>query len=340
MGGGASLKDVAALAGVSVKTVSNVVNGYAHVADTTRARVQEVLDQVNYRPNLSARNLRLRRSGVIALAVPEIDLPYFAELARLVIKEAEQRGWTVLVDQTDGLAEREQLVIDGFRAQLIDGLILSPLALDAEGIAARTDATPMVLLGERVYDGPADHVAIDNVAAARTATAHLLDLGRRRVALVGAQERASSGSARLRLQGATEALAAVGRRPDPALVARVEAFDRAEGARAAGRLLDLDRPPDAIFCFSDLLALGAMRTLHERGVAVPRDVAVVGFDDVEDGRYSTPTLTTIAPDKEQIAALSVAYLASRLDVHGAGRGEPREAVAGHTLVVRESTAGR
>ncbi|WP_218566700.1 LacI family DNA-binding transcriptional regulator [Vallicoccus soli] len=333
---GASLKDVAALAGVSVKTVSNVVNGYVHVAPTTRERVQRVLDDLNYRPNLAARNLRLRRSGVIALAVPEIGLPYFAELARHVIKAAEVHGWTVLVDQTDGVAEREQLVIDGIRGHLIDGLILSPVALDAAGIAARTDATPMVLLGERVYDGPADHVAIDNVTAARQAVEHLLGLGRRRVGVVGAQEGDRAGTARLRLRGAEQALSRAGARDD--LVVPVAAFDRAEGARAVARLLEGGDPPDALFCFNDLLALGALRALHEAGLRVPQDVAVCGFDDVEDGRWSTPTLTTVAPDKAQIARVAVDHLAARL-LRGEGHG-PQETVAGHVLVERESTRGR
>ena len=177
-----SLKDVARLAGVSPKTVSNVIHGYAHIREETRGRVQRALDELNYRPNLSARHLRAGRSGVIALAVPELGIPYFAELADCVIRAAAEHGWTVLIDQTDGLAERERLVTAGIRDQLIDGLIFSPLALGREALLRRTDDTPMVLLGERTHDGPADHVAIDNVAAAKAATAHLVGLGRRRVA--------------------------------------------------------------------------------------------------------------------------------------------------------------
>jgi DNA-binding LacI/PurR family transcriptional regulator len=176
-GARASLKDVARLAGVSPKTVSNVIHGYAHITDATRSRVQRALDELNYRPNLSARHLRAGRSGVIALAVPELGIPYFAELADSVIRAAGAHGWTVLIDQTDGLAEREQLVTAGIRDQLIDGLILSPLAMGREELRRRTDDTPLVLLGERIHDGPADHVAIDNVAAAATATAHLTGLG-------------------------------------------------------------------------------------------------------------------------------------------------------------------
>lgn len=334
---GASLKDVAARAGVSVKTVSNVVNDYAHVSDETRARVQQALSDLNYRPNISARNLRQGRSGVIALALPELDLPYFAELARCVIKAAERHGWTVLIEQTDGTAEREELALDGIRGHLLDGLILSPIAVGAEELARRQDPTPLVLLGERVFDGPADHVAIDNVAAARSATQHLLQLGRGRVAALGDQPQPTSQTAHLRLRGYTEALADAGVALDPDLVAPVQQYHRADGAAAMARLLELPEPPDAVFCFNDLLALGALRTLHERGVTVPDEVAVIGWDDIEDGRFSAPTLSTVRPDKDQIATTAVEMLAGRL---GAGRDTPpNEVVASYSLVVRESSDG-
>ena len=336
-GGRASLKHVAELAGVSVKTVSNVVNGYVHVTDGTRTRVQRAIEQLNYRPNLAARQLRQGRSDVIALALPELDLPYFAELARSVIRCAEAQGWTVLIDQTDGLVEREQLVLDGIRGRLIDGLIFSPIALGAADLEARRDTTPLVLLGERVFDGPVDHVAIDNVAAARAATAHLIGLGRRRIAAIGDQPLPTSQTAHLRLRGFTEATGDAGLAVRPEWVVEVERYHRADGAAAMRRLLELPEPPDAIFCFNDLMALGALREAHEHGVRVPEDVAIVGWDDIEEGRYSTPTLTTISPDKQRIATLAVDFLAARL---GADTEPPHEATAPFTLAVRESTAGR
>jgi len=335
--GTVSLRDVAALAGVSVKTVSNVVNGYVHVSPTTRERVQRVLDELNYRPNLAARTLRSSRTGLIALAVPELDFPYFAELARHVVRAAEDRGWTVLIDQTDGLVERERLVMDGIRAHLIDGLIFSPLASGRAELAARRDRTPMVLLGERVYDGPVDHVAVDNVAAARTAVEHLIGLGRQRIAAIGEQHQPLGGTARLRSRGFTQALLAAGLTPDPAFIMATESYHRADGARAMAQLLERRPVPDAVFCYNDLLALGALRVLHERGMRVPQDVALVGFDDIEDGRYSTPSLTTVRPDKQRIAQLAVELLAGRLD--GTDTGAPHELGAPFELTVRESTMG-
>jgi DNA-binding LacI/PurR family transcriptional regulator len=328
---------VARLAGVSPKTVSNVVHGYTHVTDETRSRVQRALDELNYRPNLSARHLRAGRSGVIALALPELGIPYFAELARCVIKTAEEHGWTVLIDQTDGLAERERLVTAGIRDHLIDGLIFSPLAMGREDLRRRIDDTPLVLLGERIQDGPADHVSIDNVAAARTATAHLIKLGRRRIAAIGDQRDVGPGTARLRLTGFARALRQAGLAVDRRLVMPAPSYHRQDGAEAMTRLLHLDEPPDAVFCFNDLLAFGAIRTILSHGLRVPDDIAVVGFDDNEEGRFSTPTLTTIRPDKEQIARLAVSLLHERL---GSGHDQPpRELRADSSLVIRESTTG-
>ena len=136
------LKDVARRAGVSIKTVSNVVNGYAHVRPDTRTRVNEAIDALGYRPNLTARGLRGGRTGVIALAVPDLTSPYFAEIAEGVIEAAEQLGWTVLIDQTDGRRERELLVLHGIRGHLIDGVVFSPLALGDEDLRTTRSRFP------------------------------------------------------------------------------------------------------------------------------------------------------------------------------------------------------
>ncbi|WP_336208874.1 LacI family DNA-binding transcriptional regulator [Nonomuraea sp. LPB2021202275-12-8] len=335
------LKDVAELAGVSIKTVSNVVNGYQFVKQETRTRVEQAIAELNYRPNLTARNLRQGRSGVIALAVPDLDIPYFAELATNVITAADRHGWTVLIDQTQGERAKERLVVAGIRAHLIDGLLFSPLALTAADLAARDDRTPLVLLGERIgrERTPYDHVGIDNVSAALQGTAHLAALGRRRIAAIGARRAASGATARLRLRGYRKALAGAGLAEDPTLVSHVEAFHRADGARAMAALLDSGASPDAVFCFNDTLALGALRTLLSRGVRVPDDIALFGFDDIEDGRFSTPSLSTIAPDRQGIAQTAVDLLAERLSAAVPERA-PQEVCASHELIARESTLGR
>jgi DNA-binding LacI/PurR family transcriptional regulator len=335
------LRDVAARAGVSVKTVSNVVNGYVHVAPDTRARVQAVIDETGYRPNVAARNLRAGRAGVIALAVPELDNPYFAELTRFVVEAAAELGWTVLVDQTDGLVDREREVARGIRHQLIDGLILSPAALGRDDLAERgTDDLPLVLIGEKLGTGPHDHVGIDNVAASQAATAHLLELGRRRVAAIGHQPDSSehSGVAHLRRRGWEAAHRSAGLVAEERLLGEVPSFRPEHGAAAMARLLDRGPAPDAAFCFNDTLALGVIRCLADRGIAVPDEVAVIGLDDVVEGRFAVPRLSTVAPDKRGIATTAVELLAERLAPRAPQR-EPRDVRVGFELVARESTLG-
>ena len=337
-----TLKDVALRAGVSVRTVSNVVNDYVYVADDTRARVQAAIDELGYRPNLLARNLKLGRSRMLALVVPELDVPYFAELARLIIHEARAAGYTVLIDQTDGDERRErELVTDDTRGVNFDGMIVSPLSLTEEEFELRRTSAPVLLLGERLFAAGVDHVAIDNVRAAREATAHLFSLGHRRIAAIGVQHE-STGTAKLRTIGYREALAQAGLALREDLMIEVSHYHRENGAAAMERLLDLPEPPDAVFCFSDLLALGALRVALSRGLSVPEDVAIVGFDDIEDGRYATPTLTTISPDKSAIARSAVRQLIARIDaaVDGAHPAESVQIEAPYRLILRESTQGR
>lgn len=333
-----SLKDVAEHAGVSVKTVSNVVNNYQHVTPAMRTKVQRSLDELGYRPNLTARHLRKGRTGIIALAVPELGNPYFAELAGAVIDAAARHDYTVLLDHTRGEREQEVLVSQGFRARVIDGLILSPLELEAEDLAGRDDDVPLVLLGERQYDLPHDHIAIDNVSAAHTAVRHLVGRGRSRIAYLGARTDSANRPAHLRLQGWREGLAAAGLPAPESLVGPTGGWDRGDGAEAMARMLDAGVRPDAVFAYNDLVAIGAMRVLHERGLRVPWDVAVVGFDDLKESRFGAVTLTTIAPDKEAIARLAVQSLLRSLDLPDEPGG--RELTAEFRLVERESTLGR
>lgn len=328
-----NLRDVAVHANVSVRTVSNVVNGYEHVAPATRARVEAAIAKLGYRPNLTARQLRRGRTETLSLVVPEIDSPYFAELASRVVRIAEERGWTVHIDQTDGLAERERRMIAGPSGQAVDGVICSPWAVDPEELT-HLRTTPLVLLGERRAVGGVDHVAIDNVAASRQAVEHLISIGRRHIAAIGAQPHLENNTARLRLIGYHEALAAAGLPVVEELVVPVRALHRADGAAAMRALLDAGLEVDAVFCFTDQLALGAMRALSERRKKVPQEVAVVGFDDIEDGRYAVPSLTTVSPDKGQIARLALDALARRMEQDG---GAAEDLVADHRLRVREST---
>lgn len=331
----ATLKDVAALAGVSVKTVSNVVNGHAYVKADNRRRVEEALATTGYRPNLGARNLRRGRTGFLALMVPELSVPYFGELAGLVITAAREQDWNVLIEQTQGTRERERDTLASLGSHLIDGAIVSPEALEAGDFTELAPSLPMVMLGEHAVEVPIDHVAIDNVLAARTAVEHLIGLGRRRIAIIGDNPR--RGTAALRLAGYRDALAQAGLDTAQHLIAPATNYHRRDGAEAMHALLDGPDPPDAVFCFNDLLAVGALHASIERGLRVPQDLAIVGFDGTEESAYSLPSLTTIAPDKAAIARAAVDLIRRRI-VDG-GHIPPQEVQTPFTLEIRQSTAG-
>lgn len=331
--GAVGVREVAALAQVSPTTVSNVLSGNRPVSAATRERVRSAIDELGYRPNLSARNLRLRRGGLIAVAVPEIDVPYFAELVRHVVPAARERGYTVLIDQTEGDPEAERFVLRGMNPGMVDGILFSPLNLGRTEFETLRDGTPMVLLGELITGDGVDHVGIDNVAASAAATRHLVEQGRTRIAALGHQDR--EGTAPLRTNGYRQALAAAGLPYDPSLLISTDAFHRADGAKAMRELLESGSRPDAIFCYNDLVALGAMRVLRDHGLRIPEDVAVVGFDDIDDGRYSSPSLSTIAPDKAAIAAAALDLLQDRIRD---AAGPARQVVVDFTLEIRESSA--
>jgi DNA-binding LacI/PurR family transcriptional regulator len=308
----ATLLDVAAHAGVSPKTVSNVVTGAFPVAERTRSRVEASLRALGYRPNVSARHLRYGRSGIVALTVPQVDDPYFGELARHLIAEAQKRSLAVILEQTGGTLAREREVLDGHLPLALDGILFSPSEVTAEDFERRSDTTPMVLLGEHTVAASVDRVAIDNVAAARAATAHLLARGCRRPAAIGVQSTRPNETSMERLAGYEQALKAAGLALDPDLVVPTRAFERELGAAALRQLLTLDEPPDGVFAFNDVLALGVLRAAYEEHVRIPEDLAVIGFDDIEEGRYAVPSLSTIAPDKRRIVHLALDRIAARL----------------------------
>lgn len=337
----ATMQDVARLAGVSLKTVSNVVNDYKHVSEATRQKVRKAIDQLGYEINFSARNLRTGRTGLIALALPELKLNYFAELADSIITEAEQVGMRVLVEQTNADRPHEVELLQGRPRQMVDGVIFSPLTLGQDDVRLFTVNFPMVLLGERVFGSPNDHVTMNNVEAAAAATRHLIERGRTRIALLGAHPGESIGSAALREQGFRQAMAEAGLSVDERRVLPTYSWYRNTGAIATQKLIDSGVGFDAVFGMNDALALGALHALHVNRVDVPGEVAVIGFDDVEDAAFAHPTLTTVDPGRRQIAQEAVRMLMQRIGEAAKPPTERQPAqriLADYRIVERESTA--
>lgn len=330
----ATVRDVARLAGVSPKTVSNVVNGQVPVRDETRERVQRALVALDYVPNLSARGLRNGRTGVIALALPDLSSAYSAVLAHHIVAQAKRRGWSVQVEETGthGSAQESEL-LSRAREHLVDGLILNPVLLEASAVQRGVALPPVVLIGE-VDQPAADHVWTDNVAASRALTHLLLGSGHRRVGVLGVMRSASS---RLREQGYRQAFVDARLALDPSLEIRASRWDPEGGYRATRAWLARNDPPDALFCFTDALALGALHAFAETGIRVPDDVSVVGYDDVPEAAHYQPPLTTVGFERAAFAEVVLGRLAERIAEPDAPA--MSQTVAFH-LVERSSVRGR
>jgi DNA-binding LacI/PurR family transcriptional regulator len=331
-----TLRDVAHRANVSVRTVSNVVSGYEHVSEQMRKRVLAAIEELDYVPNPVARTLRTGKTGLLSLVVPEIDVPFFSELAREVIDAADALGFQVMIDQTGHDHERErQLLRGGGRRNLFDGMLFAPLATAEELRDVDPSLSlPLVLLGEHTFDQRFDHVAVDNVQAAHDATCHLLEQGRTRIAAIGSQPKETYATPLQRTQGFQLALQERGLEPAPQLQQTAPHYGRADGYAAAASLLRQRLKPDAIFCYTDLLAMGAIRAVFDAGLRVPEDVAVIGIDDIEEGRYSRPSLSTVSLDTPFIARTAIARLAARIQDPSL---PAEEFIAPHELIAREST---
>jgi DNA-binding LacI/PurR family transcriptional regulator len=339
------MADVARQAGVSVKTVSNVLNGYPYIRDTTRSRVLAAVDELGYEINVTARIFRSGRSGVVGLAVPELGQPYFGELADEILAAARAQDLQVLIQPTGFTRDGELAALREPRRGLIDGLLFSPAALEQGDAGLLEDlGYPLVLLGEQMFSPHVDHVTMRNVEGARAATELLLDVGRRRIAVVGMLHAETAGSASLRFAGYREAIEARGIEVDTRLLGWADdGWHRGNGARAMADVLDSGAPVDGVIAFNDALAIGAMYELQVRGLGIPGDVAVVGFDDVGDSRYSVPTLTTIDPGRQEIAKVAVDLLGRRVRERlepGEERSAPVLYRAGMRLVERGSTPRR
>jgi len=331
-----TLREVADAAGVSIKTVSNVINGYPYISKATREAVEAAVETLGYQPNLSARGLRSGRTGAISLVIPDLKNPYFAELADSVMKAASKRGVAVFIEQSGGDRERELAILRAPQMRMADGILLSVVGLGQDDAALVDIERPLLLLGERIFNGPADHVTMRNVEASRAATEHLLALGRRTIVALGAHPHDVVGSAGLRLAGYREALQAAGIAYRDELVLEAGTWQRVDGADAMRTFLASGLDCDGVVAFNDSLAFGAMRAIEDAGHRIPEDIAIIGFDDVDETRYSIPTLSSIDPGRDDIAETAVRLLLARID--GDDTTPLTEYAAPFRLIARESTA--
>lgn len=335
--GRATRDDVAARAGVSSATVSYVVNnGPRPVAASTRDRVLAAIAELGYHPDNIARSLRSRQTRMLGLVVPDSTNLFFAELARRLEQQAGASGYSVLLTNSQEDVEREAADLGALRDQRVDGIVLVPADAPDGSVPSDLDGIPIVAL-DRVPPGwTGDSVRTDARRGGALAVRHLLGLGHRRIGFIHGPLRLAH--ARDRLEGGLLALQVAGItvRPD---WSRPSDFDFAGGWEAARDLLNQPDCPTALCCSNDAMAVGALAGVHARGLRVPADVSVTGFDDVPLAAYAIPALTTVTQPYEAMAAAALATLLERISeaATGAPAQPPRRQMLDIGLVVREST---
>lgn len=329
---------MARLAQVSQTTVSYVLNNNTSVNLTaqTRQRILDVANEIGYVPNSAARTLRTRKTMTVASIIPDITNPFYPWFERGIQDVIESQGYDLIVYNTDGLNEKEHRALKFAQQGRVDGLIMTPFFLTPIDLKPLVQSgVAVVVLGRTELEWSSaeiDNISIDNVAAARTAVDHLLENGHTRIAMI-AGVRGTPPRER-RVEGYREALAEHNV-PIVEQLIRAGEFTELGGYDGTKELLRLQLRPTAIFAANDLMAIGALQALREEGIAVPDDIAIVGFDDISAASLVHPALTTIAQFPYQMGRRAAEMLFDRLSGRFTGHGG--QIKMPFELIVREST---
>lgn len=306
-----TLTDVARVAGVSLATASRVLNHHPGVRPETRERVLAAMRQLNYRPNLLAAALATKQSRTIGLLVPDISNPFFAEICRGVEDACQVHGFSVIIADTDEDIGRQRRYIELMRQRGIDGIVFTSAVVDDPSIAELVSAGyPCVFISREVDGVEADAVAVDDFYGGYLATKHLVELGHRRIAHLAGPLRTRPGLHRRK--GYEAALEEAGIPVDPDLIESCE-FTVESGRAAAATLLSRVHPrPTAMFAGNDLIALGAMQEIRRRGLRVPTDISIIGYDRTVLADVADPPLTTMAQPMREMGHRAATMLIKRL----------------------------
>ena len=323
-----TIKDVAERAGVSVATVSRVLNRDGSVSEASKQKVLNAAEALGYQPSLLGRHLRQKRTNIILVMLASLSNTFCAKVIRGIEKEARQNGYQVLISATGYDAAVEQTDLDLVRKRLADGVIVLNSTLSAEAIRAFSAQYPLVQCNEYTDTETTPYISIDNFAAGYEATTYLLSQGRRRVAFLGTSEQ--NISAHLRFEGYVKALRDYGIVPEEKLV-----FNSNYGYRhttaVMHEFLEKKIDFDGLFAISDTMAAAALNTMKHAGICVPQDVSLVGFDDTEIAYMTDPPLTTIAQPRSELGREALLMLLKRMN------GQPvANRFLQHTLVKRTS----
>jgi LacI family transcriptional regulator len=331
-----NIKDVARRAGVSISTVSRVMNGTAVVAPETRRRVEAAIRELNYRPSAIARQLAMRSRTAIGLILPQLDNPVFTMIADGVENAARLQGLSVVLCNTDSTGAEEEVYLDLLTRMRVAGILVVSGEFgrgsgSEELYRPLAGRTPLVFIGPSAGELRVDTVSVDEEEAGYLAARHLVELGHRRIGFIGGGR--EYVVTRRKLAGLERALGEAGLEPDPGLYA-LRGFDYEDGRTAFGQLAR-GTLPTGIVCGSDILAMAVVQDAGQMKLRVPQDISVVGFDDIPFASYISPPLTTVAQPLREIGTLAVEAL-GRLMEDPAKEAEVR--LVEPRLVVRKSTA--
>ena len=332
----ATLRDVAAAARVHPATASRALNPGTRllVSEETARRVTEAAERLGYRPNPVARSLRTRRSHTIGVLIPDLNNPLFPPIVRGLEDRLAEHGYVVLIGNTDADLGRERMVFDQMRARHVDGFVLATATLQSEILDEAVEAgLPVVLMNRTSQGYPFSSVSVDNEQGVRAAVTHLVSLGHSRIGHIAGPQDISTGLARLR--GFLDGMSSHGLPVDDSQVVYSAALSLAEGLRCGRALLEGNRELTAVVAGNDMLAVGCYGAFDELGLDCPRDVSIIGFNDMPFIDRLRPPLTTIAVPHYQLGTAAAGLLLALL---ARTAGPPSAMLLAPRLVVRGSTA--
>ncbi|MFQ1682282.1 MULTISPECIES: ribose operon transcriptional repressor RbsR [Pantoea] len=307
----ATMKDVARLAGVSTSTVSHVINNNRFVSEQVRDRVEQAIRELNYAPSALARSLKIKQTRTIGMLLTASSNPFYSEVVRGVENSCYERGYSLILCNTEGDEERMNRSLETLMQKRVDGLLMmcTETHLPSADILNRYPSVPMVMMDWAPFEGRGDIIQDNALLGGELATQYLIDRGYTRIACIAGP--LDKTPARLRLDGFHQAMAASGLAVPPGYVVDGD-FEFQGGFNAMNQLLALDPPPQAVFTSNDAMAVGVYHALYQAGLRVPQDMAVMGYDNIELARYLTPPLSTIHQPKDELGELAIDTLIHRM----------------------------
>ena len=305
------MKDVARLAGVSTSTVSHVINNNRFVSGQVREKVEQAIRELNYAPSALARSLKINQTRTIGMLLTASSNPFYSEVVRGVENSCYERGYSLILCNTEGDEERMNRSLETLMQKRVDGLLMmcTETHLPSAEILNRYPSVPMVMMDWAPFEGRGDIIQDNALLGGELATQHLIDRGYTRIACIaGPQDKTP---ARLRLEGFHKAMASSGLPVLPGYVVDGD-FEFQGGFNAMNQLLTLELLPEAVFTSNDAMAVGVYHALFQAGLRVPQDIAVMGYDNIELARYLTPPLSTIHQPKDELGELAIDTLIHRM----------------------------